>query len=1738
MSDTISPTPTETPETPSILDRQTNFALGAGLAAEETGSKSLSDSAVDLVSKGIPLTGAAVLHAFYNTAVQVGNFMGGDFQEAHIEDTFGPDSDTTKYYQEHAGPIEGLALVGGSLIPGLGATKVLKLAQLGRFGETVSMTTGLFSGVQKSALASAEADILANGTGQSLFGISRANTIKGILAGAADQALQGAVYETATLATMHASPLTNNNTLKDDLSDVKDSALMFGAIGGVIEGAGTFYKIKKSIQAVDQATKKFEAFGNAGIGNLTPGDRIVKLYETLDNLPDAASRLEAAKKLFTTNTTNRAIQDELIKATLNGKDVELAGAFRNFLEDGRKAGTIDSDAISNNLGQLSKLGRHGDVSVVTKSEDAFYIPNKIDQDTISTATHDELLIPHSAFDTTPNVQLSKAYTLSNPNQLPEIGRATDTITLKGLKVGEADTTTATFSGAMDAYKKGIDIYIDAAGKTHINPATTVFQEVPKPGLDRGLTVAENKIYSQTGNLPPESKPLNSVGQVLNLKTGAITDETILPVVGDFAIPKLEGLKGNLGLRVGNQLFPQAIGKDFSPAAMSPLEANARYVWADLRSIQKGDSFAPNDLPMLEKLYKEKVAGFDHDNFDLSFTDGSEVPNTAKDLLQHIADTKQSMFADLLADGKNADEIGHYLNAPEKGMTQNFNTLNPEELIRPAEDSAKIQHVRLAYDIGTTRDSEGNFLRGMQATNYRMKLAADINANQVAAYLSKVAPDSTTADNYFRALQFSKGAGDADLVGAGNSFFTNANSDYGTLAQEAERIGRARSELAETRKAVVEGTLSADVNRLRKSPELAAEYGNWDAIVKSTGEHYSLLTDAETAANNLPKNTIVLEGALGRADKSGIREFNANYLPPGFRSGAETTGEGLKNYYTFSDELISLEKNSMALNEQRNSLRADWNTAQGVSKGTYPSMRIYHPPLDGNKFPFMAYVRQREGYAMGESGAHVIVARSAEDLQTKISQLGPEYDAFTKSDIANFKKAEGEYIFNRNFMDNKVQDEMARKGILNNVVPEARAQNIINDLVDWHVRQENLLLNDHIEMHNAATFDQLRAMGDRWDSTGTSRFGAITPFTKQTATNPYNSYIQTALGVSMKNNYPIWGLAAEKLDSLADRAFNAVQDAFGATRKGLLPIEEAAKVSERMGLGNPYGTVLDTLAKDRYYGGLANALPEQRIFSKFVATANTILGATVIRLDTLQQLVHAVTMPIMTAMEFASAKSDLQKLLSVTVPGTTQQVPGFSKVLYAAIKNYFGADSETLQKFYSTATGLTRDELQVHRQMINELSMPNGALSKEGWAQKMDLAAQYAEKLTGTKFTNQFIHFVASDVGRQLGEAMGQTGQPLMDTIGTFTGRVLGNTAAGQRAGIFQGPIGQAVGLFQSYQMNLMQQLLRHVGEGNYRALAVGAGMQSSIFGLSSLPGFSALNKIIQDRSDNPSGSDLYSGTTNMVGKDASDYLLHGSLSYLLGTSLYSRGDLNPRRASILPVNPLDFPSVGAGIRVYKNLAELAQNLASKGGNVPASLLLAAEHNGLSRPLSGLAEMFQGFSTTSKGDLVSRVPGLSEMSSISDMSRILGGKPLDESVAMDALYRSNALKTLDNVRLEQLGQSLKTSLYNGHPLAPEVADQVMSEYVKLGGNQTNFNSWFLGQLKGANVPTANRVMENFHNPRAVYLQTLMGGTPLSSTGPQQTGQQTPDTQVANTQMEEPASNNPSSLTGNPLQQLPR
>jgi hypothetical protein len=113
-------------------------------------------------------------------------------------------------------------------------------------------------------------------------------------------------------------------------------------------------------------------------------------------------------------------------------------------------------------------------------------------------------------------------------------------------------------------------------------------------------------------------------------------------------------------------------------------------------------------------------------------------------------------------------------------------------------------------------------------------------------------------------------------------------------------------------------------------------------------------------------------------------------------------------------------------------------------------------------------------------------------------------------------------------------------------------------------------------------------------------------------------------------------------------------------------------------------------------------------------------------------------------------------------------------------------------------------------MLDSLTISGSETARKKLEEMGEKAVKLGVKISGADWGEEFVRFVASDTGRQLFEAQGHVGQSLDDNIRTFVNRVHGNYIAAQRPIAFQGPIGQAVGLFQTYQFNLLQQVFRLV----------------------------------------------------------------------------------------------------------------------------------------------------------------------------------------------------------------------------------------------------------------------------------------------------------------------------------------
>jgi hypothetical protein len=284
--------------------------------------------------------------------------------------------------------------------------------------------------------------------------------------------------------------------------------------------------------------------------------------------------------------------------------------------------------------------------------------------------------------------------------------------------------------------------------------------------------------------------------------------------------------------------------------------------------------------------------------------------------------------------------------------------------------------------------------------------------------------------------------------------------------------------------------------------------------------------------------------------------------------------------------------------------------------------------------------------------------------------------------------------------------------------------------------------------------------------------------------------------------------------------------------------------------------------------------------------------------------------------------------------------------------------------------------------------------------------------------------------------------------------------------------------------------------------------------MNGLPAFNAINThIIGTASGNTSHRDLYDAVYGGAGKSAGDWLMYGLASNMflhpdLKVNMYTRGDINPRQATVIPTNPADVPFINAQIKFFGNLFGTLGKIGD-GGNTATILLQGIEHNGISRPLAGLAQTMEAavnpgaqvVSTNSKGNIV----GSNDLMSLMTLGRLAGGKPLDEALTQDAMFRLQAYSSANAAAVNKLGEVIKSNFFGGGTPDPGAVTGFMEKYVEAGGKQTQFNQFMLKQIKNATKSQAEQVRDAMTKPYAKTLQSIMGGYDPTATVEQPQGE---------------------------------
>ena len=340
------------------------------------------------------------------------------------------------------------------------------------------------------------------------------------------------------------------------------------------------------------------------------------------------------------------------------------------------------------------------------------------------------------------------------------------------------------------------------------------------------------------------------------------------------------------------------------------------------------------------------------------------------------------------------------------------------------------------------------------------------------------------------------------------------------------------------------------------------------------------------------------------------------------------------------------------------------------------------------------------------------------------------------------------------------------------------------------------------------------------------------------------------------------------------------------------------------------------------------------------------------------------------------------------------------------------------------------------------------------------------------------------------DALKVSGRLKLSTINNFVSRVHGNYLASQRPTLFQGWMGQTVGLFQTYQFNLMQSLFNNVSKGNRVGVAKMMTMQGAIFGAQSVPGFQVLNDYVGKHSADD--NDFYSLASGTLGEDASNWLMYGTASSAMvpilgdGIDLYSRGDLTPRTPILLPTSPAEVPAVSITANFFGSILNAVEKMSDGAPAIP-TMLDALGHNGFNRPLQGIAQLISGERTTGNGNLIATYRGWDAWNGI---TKVLGTKTLSEGVAASSFYRTASYRAFRSEQIDDLGEAYRQTVRAGE-YDNEVYQDFASNYVSRGGDIENFTQWVMRNNKNSNESQINQLRRSNNSPEGRYMQTVMG-----------------------------------------------
>lgn len=1591
------------------------------------------------------------LNSFRNTAISVGNvFREEEVEHVATEDMIaGFDEDMSEYYKANRETADLVGFVATSLIPGTAGVKVFnagaKALQAagasGRFGANLSRGFGVLPGARQTLVAEAAKH---HATTRTAFAYTNANTVKAMAAGFGENVLQSTAFEVAVVATMFKSPILEDMDVGDLMANIVTGALVGGAIGGTIDAARSVAGIKRGVKELDAKLTDVTQIAKAAEGSL-PSDSLLITRNDV-----STTRMNAPE----------------------GVDQQL---WDNLREDKLRAAEVDSRAtwgkIASNDQEIAELMHRATANDSDRAL-AEKVLNLVQVDSISDAQR------------TVNLALKKA-TAANAESTTSVKY----LTTFGDNFGQISDDAPKFLSITDNLKRGDSVNVTPrAVSWGKNTHSIKLGESFNPLRGRVEQHEARHMWANDPNMP-SFKSIHEIESVTSTRNPSRKNNPIAGgklKIGEDDIALLgkayrEGFKDFVLVRTGKSWVDPVTGIKHSDPEQLITQDWTREQFLSQIATKKDD--------LAHKLHKRYATS---DSDDMALQAVSKRLDVTEGWLtgaESPAQLEKAVF-------------GLQTHRDKWYMRMHENTLSPPDKASLTPWKQK-QHVGMVYDHGRIPDGiDPMAVEAMTVIMQRQKLQETINANAAAKTLGK---DYNLLPEWNNNL-----LGDANRVGAGPTFISFANGNYGSLASFAEFVGSVVTKWTNKNTQIVGDAFASVNHQVVNNPTATAELATVFSKVRAAGEHkYVRVTEEVTDAQNnlVTKTNIVLKSKvdhdrlLAEHIENGLDEADfPPYNPPA----------GLDVTLPIQDPAVTNWINvHMDMNANRLHNRKIRNGARGLDDRV-DSEVLYAPAPNPNRFTHHAFVIDESVRDTGH--VSMLYAPDAGTLEKQINEARKAgFTTLTKKDTADYYKAKGEYEYSEGFNENYIDSTLASTGASAAHFPiTGSPQEMLQDYMQWHVRAENNEVRDAVKLKYSRQLGTLNRMSAAYEGVQNSTRAGFFDRFKSQVKNPYQDYVKTMMGESRQSEYPTWKMVNETIDRAASKVWGAVSEVF-SNPAGNYDLDQVNKLFDKYGM--------KVAATEPQIKAWVNHPAGQQAVTKFVSQQNAILSALTLRLDPVNALNNALGSTILTGAEVKSvmraiqggnkeAVGELAGLMNITLPGTQDMIRSPAKLMAEAYADIIGEGGGKLIERYKGAN-LVVDQVQQFRNLLETVTI-DGTETAAQLESKMSKAtammksfADKGEKWTGNRFAEQMNRAVSARIMDKITGVAVKAG--VMDAktantyINTFVNRTQANITASQRPQMFQGPLGQAIGLFQSYQFNIMQQLLRHVGEGNAKDALTLMGLQGSVYGAAGLPGYQAINThVIGNASGNKEHKDLYTATNGALGKSLGDWVTYGLASNMfidpdLKINLYSRGDISPRTMTVVPTNLADIPVVGAWAKVLGAAKGTLDNVQG-GGDVWNSLLTGIEQQGVSRPMKGLAQALRGIgegnmshSQSGSGNIIAA----NDFLSLANLSRLSGAKPFDEAVTQDALFRMQTYQAKDRAQRDKLGKAIRTTVTGGGDPSSEQMENFMESYAKIGGTQTEFSKWYMQLIKTARTPQVNKIVENTGTSYSSYLQEIMG-----------------------------------------------